>query len=212
MKLTRENRWKWYVSKIDNIEEATQAFGIVRKDWYGMAGLIIIGYTILSYLATISFGFLIDASIFLLVGYFLPITKSRTLAVLMLIYCLASCFSTFACVLGISSGGRNIVLAILVSVIAYKGVQASFIFHKFNNSKTCWKNVFISWSIVIAFMLLATVLGFIISGVVSVFYKSWMSEEALGAFIVVPPTIAIPLGFLLTRKKFPMLQSNVPSA
>ena len=110
--------------KIENKEEALY---VIKQCSYGflfVAGLnILLGFFI-------SIETIIDGIIYLILGLLLLFLKSRVVSILLLIISGAGIFVTFLNKLGITYGGGNVFLAILIFYFAIASVYTTFKYHK----------------------------------------------------------------------------------
>lgn len=114
--------------KFWEIKNKEEALYIIKQCSYGFffvaALFIILGFFV-------SIGTIIDGIIFLILGLLLFFLKSRIAAILLLLNSGAGIVITLMNMLGISSGGTNIFLAIIVVYISIAAVYSTFKYHKF---------------------------------------------------------------------------------
>lgn len=141
IKGNQKSNWKWPFAKIESKHEAIDSLKAVSKAWYVIAAIKLILYSYFFFTKTAILGLLLDTTIYALAAFFLPRIKSRSLAVFMLLFSLADAIEVS------TGGGDFLFFAFILIVIAYKGVQAAFAYHKLifvsqpknENQKPEWK-------------------------------------------------------------------------
>ena len=140
--------WGWVSAPIENEIDATVVLLEMGKVWYGLAAMhLAVGFFLGSRgngSAINSFG---DFLICVFAGYFLPRRKSRALAVFLLVYAVGSAAMTVANKMHAGSGGgSNVILAVIVVLSAYRGLRATFAYHRSRGGAVRWRNVAIVWA------------------------------------------------------------------
>lgn len=151
--------------------DAENIDGTIRqlaKAWYFVAALQAALQIFLVWVSAAVSANLVDPLICALGGYVLGARKSRAVAVLLFIYALAVGAMTLAARGGATSGGTNIVLALVVVVVGWRSVQAAWMYHKLNGLRTAWKHV-------VAISSLAAVVSVIMFAAV-VLSQVWMPQ------------------------------------
>ena len=127
-----------------NAESVIRSIG---KVWYALAAIQTAAYGLLADLDSVSIGNMIQP-LFWLIGcaYFLCTRKSRSIAVILLLYAVASLavVITLQIKFGSGAGGANfarILYCILAVFVAVGGVHATCVYHASIASKTIWKRV-----------------------------------------------------------------------
>ena len=180
--MDKKKGWNWLVAPIKNDTDASQVLSDVSKGWYAVAAITAVAYTFLFYMGSTSGEFLLDVLICLLAGYYLPQRKSRAFATVLLIYAGVVAALTFASRAGLyeGTGGKNIVLVLILFAMAYRGVRAAFVYHRSINTTISWKNVLIVW-IVALFLGGIVFLGVVIGAVIYEHNTGLeMSDQAYG--------------------------------
>ncbi|MFH1182344.1 MAG: hypothetical protein V1702_05270 [Candidatus Woesearchaeota archaeon] len=124
MEKDRKKELTYKFWKVQNKEEAEY---VIKQCSYGflfVAGLnIVIGFLISA--ATI-----LDGVIYLVLGLLLLFLKSRIVAILLLLVSGVGIVSTFLNSIGITYGGSNIFLAVIIAYFAVASVYVTFKYHK----------------------------------------------------------------------------------
>ncbi len=197
--MDKKKGWNWLVAPIKNDTDASQVLSDVSKGWYAVAAITAVGYTFLFYMGSASGAFLVEVLICGLAGYYLPERKSRAFATVLLIYAGAVTAMTLASRAGLYEGGRNIVLALLLFAIAYRGVRAAFVYHRTTNTIILWKNILIVWAV-------ALFLGGIVFLGFAIFYEQisgQMSDQAPAMWFMLVLAVTLTIVFVLLTRRFP---------
>ena len=213
--MDKKKGWNWLVAPIKNDTDASQILSDVSKGWYAVAAITAVVYTFLFYIGGTSGEFLLDVLICLLAGYYLPQRKSRAFATVLLIYAGVVVVLTFASRAGLyeGTGGKNIVLVLFLLAMAYRGLRATFVYHRSVNTTVSWKNVLIVW--VVALFLGGVVFIAIAIGVVIYERNSGleMSDQAYGVWGMLPLAIILTITFVLLTRIFPFARHfQVPTS
>lgn len=124
MKKERKKLLNLQFWKVENKEEALY---LIKQCSYGflfVAGLnILLGF--IMGMATI-----MDGIIYLILGLLLLFLKSRVVSILLLLISGAGIVATFLNMVGVSYGGSNIFLALIVFYVAIVSVYTTFKYHK----------------------------------------------------------------------------------
>ena len=113
----------------------------LRRAWYAVA---VLQGALQLLRMWLSDGFapdLIDPIICALGGSFLGARKSRAVAVLLFLYALAVGAVTLGAMGGGSRGGTGVIMALVVVGIGWRGLQATWTYHRVNALRTAWKHV-----------------------------------------------------------------------
>jgi hypothetical protein len=113
----------------------------LRNTWFAVAGWQAAMQTIVMLNTGAFTADLLDAAICAIGGYFLGTRKSRSVAISLFAYSLASAALTFADKFGAAPGGTNIILAVVVVAIGWRGIRATWVHHSSNGLRTAWKRV-----------------------------------------------------------------------
>ena len=124
MEKERKKQLNFQFWKVENKEEALY---VIKQCSYGflfVAGLnIILGFLI-------SMATIIDGAIYLILGLLLLFLKSRVVSILLLLISGAGIVFTFLNKIGVSEGGSNVFLAIIVFYFAIASVFMTFKYRK----------------------------------------------------------------------------------
>ena len=124
MKKERKKQLNFQFWKVENKEEALY---VIKQCSYGflfVAALnILLGFLI-------SMATIIDGVIYLVFGLLLLFFKSRVISILLLLISGAGIVVTFLNKMGVTSGGSNVFLAIIVFYFAIASVYITFKYHK----------------------------------------------------------------------------------
>lgn len=125
MEKERKKQLNFQFWKVENKEEASY---FIKQSSYGflfVAGLnILLGFLI-------NIATLIDGVIYLILGLLLLFLKSRVVSILLLLVSGGGIVVTFLNKIGVTYGGRNVLLAIIVFYFAVASVYTTFKYHKF---------------------------------------------------------------------------------
>jgi len=190
-----KNRWDWLTSQLVDAGDATRVLEKLGKGWYAFAAIITVVGLVLIFIAQGSWAFIGDALLCAAAGYCLPRYKSRAFAVFLFIYSVAVGILTIATRLGQYKGmGQNIVLAMFLILTGYRGVVATFVYHKNLGTRIQRRNT----AIAVGACLLMAVLSFTALVMVLVIQKlsgtamlsddavaySWMAGTVIGCILV----------------------------
>ena len=200
--------WEWLTSPISNETEATQVLKAVSMAWYALGGLGAILFTYLFFLKPGPPLFLLDVAVYFLAGFFLA--EKIGVVRLLFLFAYAACVGglTIATRLGAFEGtGKNVVAIIIIVRVALRGLRATFVYHRSINSHISWRNILIVWAIVIGFSVVSCAavlfgLAFVGTDIPS------MSDEKLGAWLLIPLAIGWGIAFVVLPKRFPFTGSR----
>jgi hypothetical protein len=113
----------------------------LRRAWYVVAALQAALQLLRVWLSEGAAPDLVDPIICALGGYFLGARKSRAVAVLLFLYALAVGAVTLGAMGGGSRGGTGVIMALVVVGIGWRGLQATWTYHRVNELRTAWKHV-----------------------------------------------------------------------
>jgi hypothetical protein len=135
-KTNTKSQWSNLFSfrEIKSIEESSQLIKEIFWTFMGV-GLLLIGVGIFISLlgdTELYLGFIMDGFVYVVLSLIFFFKKSRIVAVLLLLLAIISVVVTTLNQLGISKGGSNIILAIIVLIAGIHGVRAAFAYHRLN--------------------------------------------------------------------------------
>ena len=196
--------WKWLFEPIKNESDAIQVLGSISKLWYFMSVLYGIIGLVLIVINKLSGAFIFDVLICLYGGYYLLNQKSRTFAIFLFSYALLITILTIMSNIGVYTegmGGKNIILALSMVAMGYRGVWATYVYHRSVNSKISWKNVLIVFFIIV---LLSVILLLAFMFILVTF--NFESQKPYELFV---PIYMLIIGFTLgiLAKRFPFAKS-----
>ena len=113
----------------------------LARAWYFIAGLQAALQILLIWLYAGFVANLVDPTICAFGGYFLGTRKSRALAVSLFVYALAAGALTVVGRGDGRGGGVELILALVIVVMGWRGVQATSVYHRVNGLRTAWKHV-----------------------------------------------------------------------
>jgi hypothetical protein len=200
-----QSGWLWPVNPIDSEEAASTVLSELRKVWYGYGALQTVLALFLWSSGSGSLASLADGMMCVLAGYSLPSTRSRVLAWSLFVYAFGCAALTVSAHFGASQGGRNVILAAIMIVVGFRGIQATRAYHRAVGSVTVPRNV----AVVTALLVLTTgvVLVGSIVGLVGVQILRGgrpVSDDALGSVVMIALLLAIGGVHLLTRRRLPL--------
>jgi len=203
-----------FVAPIKTEHDAVKTIGELAKGWYALAGIIAVSGLLLFYLGVGNLYFIVDTFLFLTAGYFLPERKSRTFAVALFLYAVVITGLTFAVWAGLyeGSGKKNIVLALVMLWMAYRGMKATFVYHSTVKSQIVWKHV----AIVLVIGAVATVfmvyLTFGVIGFIEGARGITITEDQFGAYLFTSLAATWCVCFIFLSMRFPCVTLPKPSA
>jgi hypothetical protein len=208
--MDKNKAWSWLVAPIKNDIDASQVLSEMSKGWYAVAAINAIAYAILFYTRGTGGENFLDVLFCLLAGYYLPRRKSRTFAAVLLIYAGTVGAVTFASRAGLyeGTGGKNIILVLILLLVAYRGVRATFVYHRSINTIISWKNVLIVW--IVALLLGGLVFIALAIGVAIYERNSGleMSDQAYGMWGMLPLAVILTITFVLLTRTFPFTRQS----
>lgn len=191
--------------QLDTEENILKSLISIKKELYFFALFVLVFHSFLYFIKQGDAFFFVDVCILSIVGYFLPTSKSRTLAVFLGFYALMTVLVTVQNMLGMGQGGKNILLSIILTMMSINAIKATFAYHKITETKIKKKNVLIFWVTMLTLIIGCFFTVSIGYGVLIALFKiPEVKEEILGSFIICPLIVAIPLLSILLNKKFPM--------
>ena len=123
----KQSAWSFGPITDDNIDQAIKT---ISTGWYSVAVLQGLLLTFLVVMQAFPSGDLIDPFAAAFGGYFIRSRKSRALAVALFLYSLAVLAITVAAKLGMAQGGTNIILALVVVYIGWRGIPATWFYQR----------------------------------------------------------------------------------
>lgn len=199
-----KERSAWLFAPITTQEDAERVIKDLAKGWYALAGLQAVVGLILFFSGKNSVNFISDVPVLLLGGYFLQKNKSRTFSFVLLAYALSIAGLTIASRLGQYEGGKNVVLALLLVWIAYRGVRATFVYHAQLRSEIIWKNVAIVSSIAIAITLVVFVLAVFAFVIIEQRgLQIGTADDTIGMYLLGGIIAALSICFITLPRRFP---------
>ena len=187
--------------RIENKEEGISLLRDIGKGCYFLGVL----HIVLSLIAHTQ-SFLMDGILFLMLGHGISLYQSRTASILLCIDTFAGIYFTFDSKIHNGSGGRNVILALMMFVYSIRAVQVSFQYQALVNSRPVLKNIIIKTTLSFVYSLIFIVLG-IISVVVIFGNTEKVTENAWGMAVILPLCIGTFLtfrGWLPFTKNKPM--------
>lgn len=141
---------------------------------------------------------LADAVIYAGGGYFLAARKSRAVAVTLLAYAVAAGAFALAALGGTAEGGAGIFMALIMIAIGWRGVRATWLYHRINGLKTVWKHVVAASGAVVV----AIILVFVVLVVLEIWAPHYLDDDALAGAIIMAAIVLSVVGVMwpLTRR------------
>jgi hypothetical protein len=197
----------WGMRKSNLFEQITPASAesvilSIGKAWYVLAVLQGLIYGALAYFGKGPISDLIDPVFCLIGGYFLRGRRSRSLAIVLLLYALACLAITLQSRFGNGGGGRNVWLAFFVVIVGVRGVQATWVYHEGLGSRTIWRRVIGVYAATVLASALVLFAGLVAYYAAMEIWPGFsLAEDILGSAIIGLP-ISTVAGFmaLLTRR------------
>lgn len=124
MEKERKKQLNFKFWKVENQEEALY---VIKQCSYGF--LFVAGLNIILGLL-VSIATIIDGMIYLILGLLLLFLKSRVVSILLLLISGAGIVITFLNKIGVTYGGSNVFLALIVFYFAIASVYTTFKYHK----------------------------------------------------------------------------------
>ena len=137
-KIKKKSSWDIFsFGEITSIDESTRLIKEIFWTFMGLGLLMACIGIILPFFGEteLYFGFIMDGFVYIVLSLIFFFKKSRVAAILLLLVAIGSLVMTTLSKLGLSKGGSNIFLAIIVLVAGIHGVRATFAYHKLNNEK-----------------------------------------------------------------------------
>lgn len=127
----------WAFGKItdDNVDATIKN---LAGSWYALAVVQAVVLTILVFAQGYSAAQLVDPFAAAAGGYFLRSRKSRALAIVLFLYSLFILATTVAARLGAGQGGTNIILAIIVAYVGWRGIPATWFYQHRRCAEVRW--------------------------------------------------------------------------
>ena len=179
----------------------------LAKTWYFIAGLQAALQIFLIWLYAGFAGNLVDPIICALGGYFLGTRKSRALAVSLFIYALAA--GALTVVERGDAGGMNLILALVVVVMGWRGVHATWTYHRLNGLRTAWKHVAAISGLAAMFSVI--VLAAVV--LLGLWMPQYMTNDALNGLVVVAAIllpVLVVMWPLTRRHPFAQKSGDIP--
>lgn len=192
-----------WLSPINSVADADAVLSELRKALYVVAALQgVFGAFLATRGGTLEF--VGDVAFCLFAAFLLPRTRSRGLAVFVLVWAVGGAGVTLAARFGKASGGRNVFLALLVVGLTVRGVLATMRYHRLRGSRVWWRNVAIVTSLYVAaavVVFVAGVIGFAISEAIGF---EW-SDAATGMWLMWFTGLSALVIYLASRRWLPLL-------
>jgi hypothetical protein len=194
--------------RLETAPDAQAALDSVGKGWLFVGVLSAVAGTIFLFFKNGSPLFLADVGLQILAGILLPRSRSRLLAVLLLLYS----FLTFGATIGnrltgASDEGGNVLLAIFVVLIGFRGVWAAFAFHRAARSVVNWMNVAIVLGIYLAESIAVFLLGVLVACGFEL-AELEVSDNGLGGLMMVLVTAFWGGTYLLVRRRLAWIRPS----
>jgi hypothetical protein len=189
----------------ENIEKEIKQ---ITMAWYTIAGIQLAISIFLVYLGKFPLENLFDPIALAIGGYFIQSRKSRSVAVVLFLIALAELAVTLAANAGLTAGGRNIWLAIIVVLVGWRSIRATWLFQKIHNAKVNWKRV--GW--ISALVSGLAILLAIISIVGLIIAIPQPTEIMYGLAMLVPILAAVTVGMGLLTKRYPLANLDVTAS
>ena len=175
-----KDRW-WFVSKIETVEQADRAIRGVSGTMYALAGAFLLVVLFLS-----KPEYLIDVFFLVAMGFALRRSRSRGVALLVAAYAMFAGVHTLLVHLGWYSGrGANVFLAALVIVAAFRGVYATFVYHREQRTRANIKAVVLLSAISIVLSAIAYVVVIVVTLSAGYDLEQEADSTAVGAWLIV---------------------------
>jgi hypothetical protein len=181
----------------ENVEKEIRQLAIA---WYSVAGLQAALSLFLIYVGKFPLENLLDPIALACGGYFLQSRKSRSVAAALFALALVELGVTIAAKIGMTDGGKNIWLAVIVVFIGWRSIKATWLFQKIHNAKLNWKRVAGISAAVIALGILLSVIS-IVGLVITV---PEPTDTMYGSALLVPLVVAVFAGTAILTKKYPL--------
>ena len=167
-------------SPVQSVEDARKTLREIGMAFYFISGLIAVVSLFLKYNS------LYDALIYVAIGYSLHKCQSRTGAVFAVLVSCASIFVTgYNLVSTHPTGGRNIVLAIIVFAYALRAVKASIAYHRKLNTRLSIKNILVKNISALLYTVIFFFLSRFILSIAGVPVETWTEEKYGRYFLLV---------------------------
>lgn len=201
MKPTFSGSWGASITA-ENVEKVINDTG---KAWYviGVIQLLLIGFLI--WMNRTPYPGLFDGIFYITSGYFLIRRKSRALSWVLFVY---SLYIGAITILGlfrviVPQGGTNVILALLVIAIAWRGLKAASVYQRKAGYVTAWKHVLWIWASII---LLAVVIFFLMSIFMRIFFPL-VAGRLLGEIVITVVTVSVGALLIILTRHFPFHRS-----
>jgi hypothetical protein len=196
-----KNALAFFTSPIETEQDAIKALREISKAWYAVAAITGLAGLLLYFSSSKSVAVNVwaDACLYVAAGKYLQERKSRAFAIFLLLYSLLVTGLTIAAMAGIykGAGGKNIVLAIIVVAMAYRGVKATYVYHSSVHSIVRRKNVAVVWGSA----LLAIIASLIVTAGLAI-DNGW-SDEVMGSVSTWMMLGVSTAAFIHMSKRFP---------
>jgi len=180
-------------------ENAEMTLRGLARGWYAVGFLDLLLYGFIVWTDPALWFDLLNGAVCLVAGHYLAARKSRAVAVLLLVYALLVAITAFLAQAGaiLDEGGRNIVLAVVILVMGWRGCRATYAYQRHTQHRIAWNHVFWITFVVITAFLIAFIS---IVAVLSVI-KPDMPDEMSGKIgIAAAAALAITALTLLTHQ------------
>ncbi len=183
----------------DDAEKALKEFSGAAYAVAALLGLLALAFALLGSVprsGRAGLELIPEVSIWVAAGYFLPRRKSRTLAVAMLLLAVSELVVTLGNLSG-GSGGKNIILALVIIFVCVRTVNAAWVYHREAKLVIRWGGVVLSLLVSLVAALLAAAVAAVI------FYVAGVQNHLLGYFVAIPLFLIFIATLALMTRRWP---------
>jgi hypothetical protein len=194
----------WLSSPIESAADADALLVTLGRGLYAIAALQAVFGAFLAWQSGSAavFG---DVVFWLVAGFLLPRTRSRILAVMVLLAALGVAATTFGARFGGGTGGKNIVLALLLVGVGVRAVIATVRYHRFQQSRVWWRNVAIFGALYGTAVAAVFVFGMIGMAISEAIGFEW-SDAAAGVWLMWFNGLSVLIVYFIARRWLPLLR------